>query len=997
MSPERTILTLLLTDLVDSTAIIASLGDERAATLMAKHDRMARKLLGTHRGREIDKSDGFLHTFADALDGILYALAYHEACEAMSDEEGVRLSARAGLHTGSIQLLKNHAADVERGAKPFEIEGIAKATAARIMTLALGGQTLISAATREASAVVGAPQLRTFEHGHYRLKGVGEPMVLIEVARGDRGILAPPPDSPKVHRVVWTEQGWRPANSVAHNLPPEHRASFGRREELRCIADRFHEGARVVSLVGPGGVGKTHIALRFARTWMGDWPDGVWFCDLAEARSELDVAQALGRVLQVPLEQGDPVETLGDALSHRGPTLLILDNFEQIVDTAAETVAAWMHRSPEVGWLITTRQRVDLPGEKLVAVSPLEVPAPDASLHQLRTNPAMSLFVARAQAVHPSFDVSAETAGDVARLIGLLDALPLAIELAAARVRVLSPRKILDRMGRRFDLLRGQRGRGSARQATLLSTIDWSWDLLQPAEQAALAQCAVFEGSFDLDAVEAVIDLGAWDDAPWAMDALESLVDQSLVRAEAQPDGSNRFVLLRSIHEYASRKLDDPANAADRVGTSTRHAAHYARWGDPTRLAELHAHGAVSTRALLQLDLANLVAATRRASQAGDGETATLAALGALALLETTGPYSQAEALAEQAAVASPPEALAIRLDVARGVIRNRAGRAEDARSVLDGAARRAEAAGLSQVHAQALAALGYSSLQRGELDHAERQLQRALELAGAEDLSLAAAIRTELAHVVGIRGGRFDEGEAHLRQALMLEERAGDVAGQALTRSYMGAISAIQGRFDDGLAAYQTARELAERCGDRRTAALSAGMIATVLSETGRLDEAERAFLQAIRQQRAIGDRVHEAMSIFNYVELLVPQNRTSEAATWLDTAIALARRTGDPLTVGPCLATLAELEVATTPEQARQTVRDAEAELRTAGDPTELAKFLCRAVTVYTVLGDGEGAAARLAEAREIAAGLEIGEDSELAHRLREHETPPELSPPR
>ena len=289
-------LTLLLTDLVDSTRIVSELGDDHAATLMARHDRVARDLLGPHSGREIDKSDGFLHIFEDPQDAVSYAISYHRALRELSASEGVRLLARSGMHTGSVRLTWNTPEDVSSGAKPCEVEGIAKATAAWVMTLAMGGQTLVSAPTRAALGELDCAWVST-SHGHYRLKGVPEPLEISEVADPEPGLGPPPPDTAKVHRVVATGSGWRPARDVAHNLPPSRVAFFGRRSEQRAIDEHFDNGARIVTLVGPGGTGKTHLARRYARAWMGDWPDGVWFCDLSEARSAIDVARALGRVL----------------------------------------------------------------------------------------------------------------------------------------------------------------------------------------------------------------------------------------------------------------------------------------------------------------------------------------------------------------------------------------------------------------------------------------------------------------------------------------------------------------------------------------------------------------------------------------------------------------------------------------------------------------------------------------------------------------------------
>ena len=997
---ESATLTLLLTDLVDSTRIVSQLGDARAAEMMARHDRVARDLLEPHRGREIDKSDGFLHTFEQPLDAVRYALAYHRALVALSKELGISLYARAGMHTGSVRLTWNAPEDVARGAKPCEVEGIAKATAARIMTLAMGGQTLLSSHTLAlvSGELGGRDDMRLVSHGHYRLKGVPEPMEISEVAELAEGVLRPPPDTAKVHRVVRTDGGWRPVREVPNNLPPERVRFFGRKHELRGIADHFDKHTRIVTLAGPGGTGKTHLAQHYGRTWLGDWPGGVWFCDLAEARGELDVARSVGRVLQVPLEKGDPIDTIGEALSHRGRLLLILDNFEQIVDVAASTLARWVDSAPDSSWLVTSRQRLDVRGEQLVMVDPLPLPDTAWSPAEVAVNPAVALFVSRAQAVQPRFRLDDRVRDDVVRLVRLLDGLPLALELAAARVRVLPPKRILDRMNRRFDLLRGQRGRGRGRQATLKGTIDWSWDLLAPHERAALAQCAVFEGGFDLEAAEAVIDLSPWPDAPWPMDTVESLVDQSLVRALPQPDGETRFGLFRSIQDYARSKLCEAGavrgpdgesfgGQASRDEAALRHAEHFARWGDEEELALLRSHGALDVRNRLTADLDNLVAATRNALAVDEGTTAGMAALGALAVLESTGPFTLAVQLSEQALAVGGDATVHGRLREALGVVLNRSGQAEEAREQLDQALLVARQERLAGFEARVLLGLGANALHSGRLEDAETRLREALDRLRREpDDALQAAVLAELAHVVGIRGGRFEEGTAAARRALDMQRSVGDVGGEAVTLSYLGALSAIQGRFDEGLDAYAASRDLASQTGDRRTAGLSQGMMGSIYGLTGRHTEASQAFRNAIRIQSSIGDRVHEAMHVSNYGHLLKDMGELAEAVRWFERAIALARDIGDPRSEGLSLGTLGELRA----EQGQHgdallTLQEGEARLREAGDPIELGKLLCKLGQVLLSVGDREGASTQLQQVSELAVELAVGEESELSTRLR------------
>ena len=389
---------LLVTDVVDSTKLAEALGDARVAELWAAHDRVARDLLSVHGGREIDKTDGFLLLFEEAAQAVGYAVAYHAALKSLD------LEARAGLHVGEVVLRENSPADVARGAKPLEVEGIAKPTAARVMSVALGGQTLLSPQARDGlrdsardaaggatgddapgsdspgSAAPGddatgnaAPStaaLRTQSHGHWRMKGIAEPIELFEVG-GEGAPFTPPPDGAKVYRVVRRGDLWLPVREVKHSLPAERDAFVGRAEDLGELARRIEDGARLVSVLGIGGSGKTRLVTRFGWTWLGDWPGGVWFCDLSEARSANGIAYAVATAMDVPLGK-EPFKQLGHAIAGRGRCLMILDNFEQVARHAQETLGGWLDRADKAQFVVTTREVLGLPGETSLALAPLE-------------------------------------------------------------------------------------------------------------------------------------------------------------------------------------------------------------------------------------------------------------------------------------------------------------------------------------------------------------------------------------------------------------------------------------------------------------------------------------------------------------------------------------------------------------------------------------------------------------------------------------------------
>src|SRR5436190_689683 len=287
---------LLLTDVVDSTKLAATLGDAAMARLWAAHDRAARDLLREWRGREIDKSDGMLLLFETAADAAGYALAYHYALAGLE----VPVKARAGLHVGPV---------------------------------------------------------------------------------------APPADSANVYRVVRHGYVWLPARQIPHKIPAERDVFVGRHEPLRDLAVRLQAGARLVSVIGIGGTGKTRFVTRFAWTSLGDFPGGVWFCDLSAARDVDGIAHAVADSLDVALGKDDPVAELGNAIAGRGKCLVILDNFEQVSRHAEETLGQWLDRAAAATFVVTTREVLGLPGEQTLALPPLP-PADAVALFERRATQA---------------------------------------------------------------------------------------------------------------------------------------------------------------------------------------------------------------------------------------------------------------------------------------------------------------------------------------------------------------------------------------------------------------------------------------------------------------------------------------------------------------------------------------------------------------------------------------------------------------------------------
>jgi len=552
---------LLLTDVVDSTRLAEKLGDSAMAAIWAVHDRVSRALLGPWRGREIDKTDGMLLLFDHCADAVGFAMEYHRALATLPTP----LAARVGLHVGPVILRENAAEDIARGAKPLEVEGLAKPVAARVMALARGGQTLLSAAAREA---LGPCAHKLVSHGHWRIKGVADPIELFEVAAADASF-APPADGDKAHRVVWMGDWWLPVNEIPNNLPHQATSFVGRDRELEEIKGLL-SAARLLTLVGMGGLGKTRLSLQIAAEQIHDFPDGVWFIDLAPISDPALIVSEAAQVLGVREEPDRPMlQTLCSHLKGKR-ALLILDNCEHVVKASAQMANAILKTAPHVHILASSREALHAPGEQCYPVLPLPVPRRDDDLEALARSTAVRLFVERVQQHKPGFELTEREAPAVAELVARLEGIPLALELAAARIRVLSVADINTRLHDRYKLLTGGSRVLQQRQQTLRALVDWSYELLTTEEQIVLDRLGVFVGGFDLAAAEAVCGLEPLAAAD-VLDLLQSLIEKSLVMLEERDDGA-RYLMLDTIREYAREKL---AQRDDADAVAARHCDHY--------------------------------------------------------------------------------------------------------------------------------------------------------------------------------------------------------------------------------------------------------------------------------------------------------------------------------------------------------------------------------------------------------------------------------------
>lgn len=354
------------------------------------------------------------------------------------------------------------------------------------------------------------------------------------------------------------------AVTPTRSIPSELDPFVGRSQELVTIDGWLSSGNRLVTILGPAGIGKTRLAIHYSNSRKSAWEGGVWFVDLSAA-DESTLAVTIAHGIGIEPKSGDPVAAVGRALATRGRALVVLDNVDALVIPCGALLRGWFD-STDASFLATSREVLALRGEQVLSVDPLD------------TDQAIELFVDRARRSYPGFSPSEEDTSIVRRIVQLVDHLPLAIELAASRVRVVG---LLGLESRLEDRLKVLTSRGGDRHSSLRGAIDASWDLLDASERMAWTQCAVFEGGFQLEDAEAVLDLG--DDGPWVVDAIQSLVDKSLIRAgiprlQSEPSAYRavRFGMFPSLRQYALEKLaalgDDAVCSA-----KAAHMRHFAR------------------------------------------------------------------------------------------------------------------------------------------------------------------------------------------------------------------------------------------------------------------------------------------------------------------------------------------------------------------------------------------------------------------------------------
>jgi predicted ATPase/class 3 adenylate cyclase len=863
-------------------------------------DAVMRALLDRCAGYEVKTQGGsFMLAFSSPVGAVRWCLEAQEAlvqapwpAELLAQPEAAEeVGPRGLLHRGLRVRMGVHVGEpecrVDGRTGRVDYVGRVVNAAARVSTAGHGGQVLVSGAAwaqvaRSAEAL-GRHAVRPL--GTFRLRGIESPFALVEVL--------PASLSERTFGVPLAPR------ERQGNVPVVQPGLIGRCAELEMLRRWFREGSRLVTLLGPGGMGKTRLATHFGGLELeaSAWEGGVWLCELAEAMTAEalchTVSQALGVALRHEAEAGDPVEELGVALSGCGEVLIILDNLEQATRHGARLVERWLALAPHARFLVTSREAFGLPEERVLELGSLSLPdAEETRLEEIKRSEAVRLFVERTREVRGSFELTAEDAPHVVDIVRRLDGIALAIELAAARTGVLGMRQVRERLSRRFELLRSGRRDASARQATLRGAIDWSWNLLDPAECSALAQCSVFRGGFTLEAAEAVLALPG--NTSSVREVLQSLRARSLLRAQEGEGlhGGPRLGMYESIRQYAADRLQEQRAGAALV---TRHAQWYLAHARGLRQQVRGEQGAEALRRLA-LERENLLAACDNALAVVPATPESLGlALEALEALEpdivTRGPITLLltrldRALMQADSVAVPPERVAA-IRAIRGRLHLEAGHPSAAREDLEQARSVLSARGEKAGEKRVLVELSIVARQQGDLTAAWEFIQQAQRLPSGNDQWLEAYTCGNLGLLELVRTGPA-AAIPHLHAAQALFRALGDVTFEIGFTTHCAVALGEAERSSEAKALVTEAMSRATSAGDLAGHAHARFHLGCFLLEEGQAIEAREHLTAVMRMARQLGARLLEGMAMGELGRAELALGGLAEARYWLAEAVS-------------------------------------------------------------------------------------------------------------
>jgi predicted ATPase/class 3 adenylate cyclase len=845
--PSGTV-TFLFTDIEGSTKLWQQHPDAMPGAL-ARHHALLNEAVATHGGYVFQIiGDAFCAAFSTATDGLGAALATQRALRDATWGETGAIRVRMALHTGAAEVRAGEFTSGEY------VSGLTLSRAARLLSAGHGEQILLSLPTAELVRDQLPSDVSLRDLDAHRLKDLIRPEHIYQVVVPDlRSEFLP----------------LKTLDTHPNNLPIQLTSFIGREQEMARVKELL-EGARLLSLTGSGGAGKTRLSLQVAADLIDEFPDGVWFIELAPLTDPALIPQTVASLLGLREEAGRPVMTMLSDYLRAKSTLLLLDNCEHLIDACAKFADTILHAAPKVKLLATSREALGIAGEAAYRVPSLSLPPVQLATSNFQTltqYESVRLFIDRALAVQPDFSVTSANAPALAQICHRLDGIPLALELAAARVKSLSVEQIAARLDDRFRLLTGGSRTALPRQQTLRAAIDWSFSLLAEEERVLLRRLSVFAGGWTLEAAQAVCscDPICADDV---LDLLARLVDKSLVIFE-QRDSEARFRMMETIRQYARDRLLESTEAET---IRDRHLDFFMAFAEEV---EPKLRGPEQMQWLDRLDLEhdNLRAALEWSLGAGRVEKG-------------------------------------LRLGAALAWFWERRGYMSEGQAHLTAILCMAEGMADTSARARALHAAGRLAQRQGDLVPARQLLEQSHAMARTlgdkwtQMLSLH-----NLGNVLNDERGEIAMERSLHEESLNLARELGNDWGITWALMGLGHVAIRESDYTAARSYFEESLKIRRRLGDKWGIARSLNELGEIAQREGDYASAQKFYTESLTIHRELGHKSHEPRVLFNLGSTALSQNDYGRAQTLFVQCLRLSREQGRRTFMIGCLVCLAQV----------------------------------------------------------------------------------------